>query len=77
VHALGLSCAPAVDPSLRERGATPPPPIRTNTIGNAVGAPFAFACRPGQSMRALRGRAGALLDAIGIACRADTAAGAR
>jgi len=69
VRALGLSCAAKSDDSV----AKPAVRTRTNTIGNAVGAPFEFVCPRGQGARALRGRAGALLDAIGIGCPADSA----
>ena len=50
---------------------------RTNRVGNAVGKPFEFECPGGESVRLLRGRAGALLDALGVGCQGDATVEAR
>jgi hypothetical protein len=70
VHALGLSCSAEGGP----RAQAPRAVTRTNPIGKAVGASFEFLCPPGQSVRLLRGRVGALVDAVGVGCQADPTA---
>jgi hypothetical protein len=73
VHALGLACSAHVGSPAKE----PRELTRTRTVGSAVGEPFEFLCGQGQSVRMLRGRAGALLDALGVGCQADPTVEAR
>ena len=83
VHALGLVCSSQAElPEARpaeptKNGHQPRVLLRTHSVGKAVGTPFEFVCPRGRSARSLRGRAGALLDALGLGCQTDLAVKAR